>query len=104
MCPLFDQFNLKLRKPFIKQYKNCTYFGEIYQNNPDHFGFLIFEQQKKVYYGRMNADKKHGKGAEIDFVNNIAYKGTFQMGRKKGVFQVIKPTEKYIGELLNDKY
>lgn len=77
MNPLLEQFNLGLKKPFIKQYKNCTYFGEIYESNPDHYGFLIFEQQKKVYYGRMNVDKKHGRGTEIDFVNNIVYKGMF---------------------------
>lgn len=34
----------------------------------------------------MNTDKKHGKGTEIDFVNNIIYKGIFTMGKKKGEF------------------
>jgi hypothetical protein len=34
----------------------------------------------------MNGDKKHGKGTEIDFANNIIYKGLFQMGSKNGVF------------------
>ena len=34
----------------------------------------------------MLADKKNGKGIEIDLARNIVYKGHFEKGRKKGSF------------------
>lgn len=45
---------------------------------------MIFGSEKKIYYGQLFEEKKHGKGVEIDFNNDTTYKGLFVRGRKDG--------------------
>ncbi len=48
-------------------------------------------QEDKLYYGELKNEKKHGKGTEIDFKNDIVFIGEYSQGRKSGIFTVIKP-------------
>ena len=69
-----------LKKPLIKKFKNCLFFGEN-ATRPSYQGFLYFFNDK-FYYGNMMEEQKHGKGVEIYLETNTIYIGNFHRGRK----------------------
>ena len=96
MAPFYELCGIQIPLPLIKKYKNCLYFGENRRENRNskaesYEGFLLFSQEKKLYYGELLKEKKNGRGTEIDFASDTVYKGHFQGGKKSGEFTVIKP-------------
>ena len=74
------------------------------KNNVFFLTSLILNKTEYIWMGESKSGKKHGKGKEFDFDNNIVYEGEYENGnRKLGVEYYIIGTKKFEGEYKNGK-
>lgn len=99
---LIEALGISTANPTIKKYKNCVYMGG--QQSASAYEGIIYYFDCKLYYGQLLKGAKHGYGVEIDFQRGTTCAGSFEQGKKNGLFCIQKERENYEGELLHGLY